>query len=110
MHGLAAMSFLIAIMLFQAVMADATGFKESHSVSACSSGSLFKLDYQGLGCYPDNHDPQYYEAVHQQQAELIKRKLYLYGGLAAVAGLVLVGAVVNWAFCSKRAVSDAKRA
>ena len=102
-----ASAVMLAILLgMGAVVADA-GFHPGESAASCASGELFKTDYLGLGCYTDNGNPKYYEAVHQQMEDARKMRLYMYSGIAIVAVLT-VGLL--WFFSgSKTAVSAKKR-
>lgn len=88
------------------VTADA-GFHPASTAAACAAGKLFKTDFMGLGCYTDDHNPKYYEAVHQQQEDARLMRLYAYGGIGAAVALVLA---LLWFFSgTKPATVDKKR-
>lgn len=92
---------LVMLVLAAGAMAEqeADGFSPAETASSCSAGELFKLDFAGLGCYPDSEDPRYYEAVHQLEAERAAFRTWLYGGIAAGVAALALGALAYGLLC-----------
>jgi hypothetical protein len=81
---------LCALTVVVHLVGAVSAFQSATSVGACAAGSLFKQDYLGLGCYPDDHREQYYAPVRELERERERSQTFMFGVVGAIVVLIVI--------------------